>query len=83
MKINIDLGVVVKSRVILVGDYLDRYPDALIDALANASSGVPARVKFWMQTHQVIDLDGVGKDVADYALNQGLITQAQHDAILA
>ncbi|MCG7979587.1 MAG: hypothetical protein N0E58_15835 [Candidatus Thiodiazotropha endolucinida] len=81
--VNVDIGNPAGKRVILVGDYLDRYPDALIDDLAQAVNGVPARIKFWLQTHQVIDLDGEGQRIADYALSRGLINQAQHDAVLA
>jgi hypothetical protein len=82
-EVIVDEGTTETSRIILVQDYLDRYPDALLEALATATATVPSRIRFWMQTHQTIDLDGVGTDVANWALNQGHITQAQHDEILA
>jgi hypothetical protein len=82
-KVIYDNGVTLENRMILVGDYLDRYPESLINALATSNDGTVAKIRFWMQTHQTIDLDGVGKQVADYALAQGHITQDQHDAVLA
>jgi hypothetical protein len=81
--INVDIGISGESRILLVGDYLDRYPDALVDALAGATATIPVRIRFWMQTHQLINLDGMGTTVADWALNQGHITQAEYDVILA
>ncbi|MEW8411353.1 MAG: hypothetical protein AB2696_21175 [Candidatus Thiodiazotropha sp.] len=88
MPVIFDAGTVDERKTMLVQDYLDRYPESLIDALATSTAAIPSRIRFWMQTHQTINLydDGRtinGKTVADYVLSQGMITQEQHDAILA
>jgi hypothetical protein len=83
MGVIFDDGEAVVNRIIMVGEYLDRYPDNTVQSMATSTQPVVSKIRFWMQTHQVIDLDGVGLQVADYALAQGWITQAEYDAVLA